>query len=98
VSSGLDHRLDRHLDLEVERLAHAGVDDGHVRCGPTMKRPTSSSGFCVATADALDVVGRLLGRRSSVSARCAPRLVCATAWISSTITHSVPAKICAPGS
>ncbi len=24
---GLDHRLDRHLDLEVQRLAHAGVDD-----------------------------------------------------------------------
>ena len=24
---GLDHRLDRHVDLEVERLAHAGVDD-----------------------------------------------------------------------
>ena len=23
----LDHRLDRHLDLEVQRLAHAGVDD-----------------------------------------------------------------------
>ena len=24
---GLDHRLDRHVDLEVELLAHAGVDD-----------------------------------------------------------------------
>ena len=24
---GLDHRLDRHVDPEVERLAHAGVDD-----------------------------------------------------------------------
>jgi hypothetical protein len=24
---GLDHRLDRHVDLQVERLAHAGVDD-----------------------------------------------------------------------
>ena len=30
--------------------------------------------------------------RSSVTARCAPRLVCATAWISSTITHCVPVK------
>ena len=28
-----------------------------------------------------------------MSARCAPRLVCATAWISSTITCSVPSKI-----
>ena len=42
--------------------------------------------------------GRCAGRRaracsssrSSVSARCAPRLVCATAWISSTITDSAP--------
>ena len=45
--------------------------------------------------------GRSAGRRgrpasasrSSVSARCAPRLVCATAWISSRITCSVPSKI-----
>ena len=28
-----------------------------------------------------------------MSARCAPRLVCATAWISSTITCSTPSKI-----
>ena len=27
VGVGLDHRLDGHVDLEVERLAHAGVDD-----------------------------------------------------------------------
>ena len=31
--------------------------------------------------------------RSSVSARWAPRLVAATAWISSTITHSAPVRI-----
>ena len=29
---GLDHRLDRHLDLQVQRLAHAGVDHA-ARCG-----------------------------------------------------------------
>ena len=56
---------------------------------PTRKRPTSSSGRWVA-----DRPIRCSGRparcssRSSVSARCAPRLVRATAWISSTITHS----------
>ena len=59
-----------------------------------MKRPTSSSGFCVA-----DSPIRCTSRsatstsRSSVIARCAPRLVCATAWISSRITVSVPSKI-----
>ena len=64
-----------------------------VRDGPTMKRPTSSSGFWVA-----DSPTRWTSRpatstsRSSVIARCAPRLVCATAWISSRITVSVPSK------
>ena len=56
-----------------------------------MKRPTSSSGFCVA--DRPMRCGSWpsswsAARRSSVSARCAPRLVAATAWISSTITVS----------
>ena len=57
-----------------------------VRRGPTRKRPISSSGFCVA-----DSPIRWTSRpaasvsRSSVSARCAPRLVAATAWISSTM-------------
>ena len=54
---------------------------------PTRKRATSSSGRCVA--DSPIRCGRVPARarsRSSVSARCAPRLVAATAWISSTIT------------
>ena len=61
--------------------------------GPTRKRATSSRGRCVA-----DRPMRCTSRpacsasRSSVTARCAPRLVCATAWISSTITHCVPAN------
>ncbi len=64
------------------------------RFGPTMKRPTSSSGFWVAERPT-----RCTSRpatstnRSNVIARCAPRLVCATAWISSRITVSVPSKI-----
>ena len=65
----------------------------HRRWGPTMKRPTSSSGFWVAdrpmrwtSAPAASV------SRSSVSARCEPRLVEATAWISSTMHHRVPSN------
>jgi hypothetical protein len=64
-----------------------------VREGPTMKRPTSSSGFCVADSPircgsrpCSSITSAL--SRSSVSAMCAPRLVEATAWISSTITDS----------
>ena len=66
----------------------------HVRLGPTRKRPTSSSGFCVAESP-IRWTSRpaCSARRSSVIARCAPRLVCATAWISSTITCSTCSKI-----
>ena len=65
-----------------------------VRRGPTMKRPTSSSGFCVALRPMRWGSWSLSSdRRSSVSARCAPRLVEATAWISSTITDSTPRSI-----
>ena len=71
------------------------------RAGPTRKRPTSSSGFCVALRPIRWMpCGRpsprsatSASRRSSVSARCAPRLEAATAWISSTITASTPASI-----
>ena len=61
---------------------------------PTRKRPTSSSGRWVAESP-MRCKGRpaAWSSRSKVKARCAPRLVCATAWISSTITHSAPASI-----
>ena len=89
----LDHRLDRDVDPEVELLAHAGVDDPAGPLGPTMNRPTSSSGFCVALRP-IRWTSRPAAalRRSSVSARCAPRFVEATAWISSTMHHCVPAN------
>jgi len=64
---------------------------------PTRKRATSSMGFCVA-----DKPMRCTGcaafaaSRSSVSARCAPRLVCATAWISSTMTVRTVVNISRP--
>ncbi len=65
-----------------------------VRCGPTRKRPISSSGFWVALSPMRcgSPSARSLSR-SSVSARCEPRLVDATAWISSTITASTPVSI-----
>ncbi len=64
---------------------------------PGNARP-SSIGFCVA-----DRPMRCSGRRTSAasrssdSARCAPRLLGATAWISSTITVRVVASIARPG-
>ena len=65
----------------------------HVRFGPTRKRPTSSSGFCVADRPIrCRSPPACSASRSSVIARCAPRLVCATAWISSTITCSAPVE------
>ncbi len=65
-----------------------------VRRGPTMNRATSSSGFCVALRPMRWGSWSLSSdRRSSVSARCAPRLVEATAWISSTMTDSTPRSI-----
>ena len=77
-----------------------------LRCGPTRNRPISSSGFCVADrpirciCSPVHAPGRSVGSssrsavsRSSVSARWLPRLVPATAWISSTITVSTPVSI-----
>jgi hypothetical protein len=64
---------------------------------PTRKRATSSIGFCVA-----DRPMRTIGRstidcsRSSDSARWLPRLLAATAWISSTITVRTFASIVRP--
>ena len=48
VRVGLDHRLDRHVDLEVERLAHAGVHD--------------RAGALRADEEAADLLERVLGR------------------------------------
>ena len=59
------------------------------RCTPPRNRATSSSGRCVADRP-MRCSGRLVicSRRSSDSARCAPRLVGTSAWISSTMTVS----------
>ena len=68
---------------------HAGVPSGPLRASPapTRRRAIASIGRCVAERPMR--WGRRLAsasRRSSVSARCEPRLSRATAWISSTIT------------
>ena len=46
---GLDHRLDRHVDLQVELLAHAGVDDAALPLRPDH--------------EPADLLERVLGRR-----------------------------------
>ena len=61
---------------------------------PPRKRATSSSGRCVADRP-IRWGGWLVisSSRSSESARWAPRLVGARAWISSTMTTSTPASV-----
>ncbi len=70
----------------------------HSRCGPTRNFPIRSSGRCVAErpirctgasrpAPSLALTATWRSSRSRVSAMWAPRLVGATAWISSTITR-----------
>ncbi len=68
------------------------------RRGPARNRATSSSGRCVAESpircgSAPPAAATRCDRRSRVRARWAPRFECATAWISSTITASTPARI-----
>ncbi len=61
---------------------------------PPRKRAISSSGRWVADSPIrCGGVSVIASRRSSESARCAPRLVAATAWISSTITVSTPRRV-----
>ncbi len=61
---------------------------------PPRKRATSSSGRCVADRP-MRCGGTVVtsSSRSSDSARWAPRLVGARAWISSTITTSTPVSV-----
>ncbi len=75
----------------------------HFRFGPTRKFATLSKGRWVADKPMRCTVASgprpsswvrtRWSSRSRVSARCAPRLVWATAWISSTITASTLVRI-----
>ena len=61
---------------------------------PPRNRATSSIGRTVADRPMRCAgVSSIASSRSSDTARCAPRLVAATAWISSTITVSTPASV-----
>ena len=61
---------------------------------PVRKRATSSAGRTVAESPMRWAgVASSVSRRSSERARCAPRLVAATACTSSTITHRTPARV-----
>ena len=94
------HVVDRHDDLQLERLARAGIDDRDLavrpdaaeEAGDRLERPLRG-----AEADALRRLGavaaRSASRRSRLRARWAPRFVPAIAWISSTMTCSTPRRI-----
>jgi hypothetical protein len=61
---------------------------------PARKRATSSRGRTVADSPMRWAgFGRIASSRSSDTARCAPRFVAATAWISSTMIVSTPASV-----
>jgi hypothetical protein len=82
------HRLERragHLDRQVERASVALVYD---LTGEEVRNlATSSIGFWVAESPMRwSLRPQTWSRRSSDSARCAPRRDWSTAWISSTIT------------
>src|SRR5687767_2651632 len=79
--------LIRHFDAQIHLAPVANVDieqfgvpSERMCCDPTSSRPTSSMGFCVALKPMRcnDRPARA-SRRSSESARWAPRLSCATA-------------------
>ena len=92
----LRHVLDRYDHLDLHRLAMAGVHDRHgsraVR-GLTAEeaRDLLQGPLGRRQADPLRWLARAIAsRRSSESARWAPRFVPASAWISSTITQRTP--------
>ena len=90
------HVLDRDDDLELERLARAGVDDRDLAARPDpaeepgdrLERPLGrATGRSAASGSAPSRSGaRRRSRRSRLRARWAPRFVPAIAWTSSTIT------------
>ena len=83
----------RHLDREIHRTPMAVIDDGDgcVLVGRQRNRATISMGLTVAERPIRcgrgpPAFSTRSSSRASVSARCAPRLSSAIAWISSTIT------------
>ena len=99
IARQVRHVLDRHDDLDLHRLADArrrrssrgGVRSRSARRG-TARSPRADAGWrtgrCAAGGSCASS-----SRRSSESARCAPRLEPAIAWISSTITQRTLRRI-----
>ena len=94
------HRIERgarHLDAEIHLAAVAVVDDGAAggiaggreTWPPPRSASASRRGRCAAAG-----ARQPAASRSSDSARCAPRRVPMTAWISSTITVRTVRSIC----
>ena len=102
------HRLQRRVrdfEIEIARALVAGIDD----CRLSRRRAVGAGAdqemrdgldrvLRGREADALQSSPHSAARRSSESARCAPRLFGATAWISSTMTERVVASIWRPDS
>ena len=83
----------------ISTMVQSGVPSAKMPHVPTRNLPTSSMGFCVA--DRPMRVSRRphsASSRSSDSARWLPRLLAATAWISSTITVRAVARPARPES
>ena len=78
------------LEREVERALVAGVDDDRERAVADEQAPDGLDRLAAwpTARCGSDVSSHSASSRSSVSARCAPRLSRATAWISSTMTVS----------
>ena len=101
------HVVDGDDDLEVERLARAGVDDLDLAIGagaaeepgdrverPLRRRQADPLGGRAGVVRRRPVAApaRSASRRSRLRARWAPRLEPAIAWTSSTITCSTPRR------
>ncbi len=83
----------------MSTIAQSGLPSAATAAVPTRKRATSSIGFWVAESPIRPMRRpHSASSRSSDSARWLPRLLCATAWISSTITVRVPPSMARPDS
>ena len=93
-------RRTRNLQAQIARALMARVDNRNlsrrlaIRRSAGQQSATASIGFCVAERPMRNRRSpQRAARRSSERARCAPRLLGATAWISSTITERAVASI-----
>uniref|UniRef100_A0A6J7NA15 Unannotated protein n=1 Tax=freshwater metagenome TaxID=449393 RepID=A0A6J7NA15_9ZZZZ len=91
-STGTTTSISSGLRIPASTMATGRAEPGAEN--PPRKAAVSSSGRCVAERP-MRCGGRAVisSSRSRLSARCAPRLVGASAWISSRITHSTLASV-----